>query len=99
MRCKELRGFRGDYRRGKKSYRVAVGFPRRRALVLHFREGTRGNTVEGWSYLAPGWKLFDPGAHDGHVMLLATVLDAAVYSIIIFITFYGFVKLVDKLTQ
>ncbi len=32
-------------------------------------------------------------------MLLATVLDAAVYSIIIFITFYGFVKLVDKLTQ
>jgi hypothetical protein len=57
------------------------------------------DTGEGWSYLAPGWKLFDPGAHDGHVMLLATVLDAAIYSVVIFVTFYGFVKLVDKLTQ
>jgi hypothetical protein len=57
------------------------------------------NTGQGWSYLAPGWKFLDPGAHDGHIMLLATMLDAVIYSLIIFTTFYGFVKLVDKLTQ
>jgi hypothetical protein len=53
----------------------------------------------GWSYLAPGWKILDPGAHDGHIMLLATALDAGVYSIIIFAASYGFVKLIDKWTQ
>lgn len=54
---------------------------------------------EGWSYLSPGWKALDPGAHDGPVMLLATLLDAGLYSLIIFAACYGFVKLVDKVTQ
>lgn len=52
-----------------------------------------------WSYIAPGWKVLDPGAHDGPVMLLATLLDAGLYSLIIFAACYGFVKLVDKVTQ
>lgn len=61
--------------------------------------GAGSNAGQGWSYLAPGWKILDPGAHDGHIMLLATVVDASIYSLIIFLTFYGFVKAVDKLTQ
>jgi hypothetical protein len=54
---------------------------------------------QGWSYFAPGWKVLDPGAHDGPVMLLATLLDAGLDSIIIFAASYGFVKLIDKVTQ
>lgn len=61
--------------------------------------GAGDDTSRGWSYLAPGWTILDPGAHDAHIMLLATVLDAVIYSVIIFAAFYGFVKLVDKLTQ
>ena len=56
------------------------------------------NGAEGWSSFAPGWKIFDPGPHDGF-MLLATLFDAGLYSVIIFAAFYGFVKLVDKRTQ
>ena len=54
---------------------------------------------QGWSYFAPGWRVLDPGAHDVHVMLLATLLDAGLYSVIIFAASYGSVKLIDKVTQ
>jgi hypothetical protein len=54
---------------------------------------------DGWSYFAPGWRLLDPGAHDGPVMLLAALLDAGLYSLIIFAACYGFVMLVEKVTQ
>ena len=71
------------------------------SFFISVRELNRAssNTGQGWSYLAPGWKFLDPGAHDAHIMLLAALLDAVIYSMIIFMAFYGFVKLVDKLTQ
>ena len=71
------------------------------SFLISVREfgGASGGTGQGWSYLAPGWRILDPGAHDGHIMLLATVLDAVIYSMLIFTASYGFVKLVDKLTQ
>jgi hypothetical protein len=56
-------------------------------------------TGRGWSYFAPGWKILDPGAHDAPVMILATLLDAGLYSLIVFAVCYGFVMLVDKVTQ
>ena len=61
--------------------------------------GRASHAGQDWSFLAPGWKVLDPGAHDGPVMLLATLLDAGLYSIIIFAAFYGFIKLTDKVTQ
>ena len=53
----------------------------------------------GWPYFAPGWKILDPGAHDAHIMLLAALLDATIYGVIISAIFYGFVKLTDRFTQ
>lgn len=69
------------------------------SFFISVSELGRASRGQGWSYFSPGWRVLDPGAHDAHVMLLAALLDAVVYSIVIFVTFYGFVKLIDNLTQ
>ena len=70
------------------------------SLFVSFGEINQASKAgQGWSFFAPGWKLLDPSAHDGPIMLLAALLDAGLYSIIIFAAFYSFVKLADKVTQ
>ena len=61
--------------------------------------GRASHAGPGWPYFAPGWKILDPGAHDVHIMLLAVVVDTLLFGAVIFTVFYGFVKLIDKLTQ
>jgi hypothetical protein len=70
------------------------------SLIISHNKLVGANTGgRGWPYYAPVLEVLDPGAHAAPVMWVATLLDGVLYSVVIFAAFYGFVKLIDKMTQ
>ena len=49
-----------------------------------------------WVFLMPGWVILRPGAHDGFVILLATLLDTIVFAVLIYGIIYGVVRFLGR---
>ena len=49
-----------------------------------------------WVFLMPGWVILRPGAHDGLVILLATLLDTIIFAVLIYGIIYGVVRFLGR---